>query len=294
MDPVRRPLWRSTDVRQARLSRLDAASSRAEEVATTGLKVLRPSDAPGRWGEIGAIRERATDQKMYSENLTLASVPVNVAERALGEVSNVLSAAKSLAVQTSSETYDPTRRPAAAAQVDALKAQLVGLANSKAGGRYVFAGDRHDAPAFDTTGAYLGGTGSPSVLIGEDRWLETAWDGSAVFGGTIDAFAVLDDFSAALTANDPDAIAGLFANLDTAFAQAVSWRQDSGLRQEVVEDAQIVSENLLTLFSGQLEALVGEDPATAFTNLAEARDAYTSALQITATAGERSLFDFLR
>jgi flagellin-like hook-associated protein FlgL len=80
----------------------------------------------------------------------------------------------------------------------------------------------------------------------------------------------------------------------TAFAQAVSWRQDSGLRQEVVEDAQVVSENLLTLFSGQLEALVGEDPATAFTNLAEARDAYTSALQITATAGEKSLFDFLR
>lgn len=294
MDPLRRPLWRSTDVRQARLSRLDAATARAEEVATTGLKVLRPSDAPGRWGAIGAIRGRAADQPMFRANLSTASVPINVGERALGDVSNLLSAAKALAVQTSSETVDSTRRTATASQVDALRAQLVGLANTRAGNRYIFAGDQYDTPAFDAAGAYIGGTGSPSVWVGEDRWLETAWSGANVFQGSVDAFQVLDDLSTALSANDAGAVAGLLSGLDAAFEQAVRWRQDAGLRQEVLDDAAVVSENLETLFSDRLNDLVGEDPATAFTNLAEARNAYTSALQITATAGERSLFDYLR
>lgn len=293
MEPVRSPLWRATDVRQARLRKLDAAASRAEEVASTGLKVLRPSDAPGRWGEIGAIRERQKDQGVYKENLNLARVPVNVAERALGEVTNVLSEAKALAVQTASETYDPDRRPAAAAQVQALRARLVGLANTKAGDRYVFSGDQNETPAFDDTGTYLGGTGSPAVLVGDDRWLETAWNGSEVFTGSVDAFAVLDDFEAALTANDPDAIAALFTNLDASIEQSINWRQDAGLRQEVVEDATIVADNLDVLFAGQLSDLVGADPTTALTDLAEARDVYNRALQITATSGKRSLFDFL-
>jgi flagellar hook-associated protein 3 FlgL len=193
----------------------------------------------------------------------------------------------------SNEHYSAQDRQAAALEVQELRGQMVLLANTELGGRYLFSGDAIDTQAFDTAGNYQGSTDKPETLVGDDTWVQVGWDGSEVFQGTVDIFQVLDDLDTALSTNDPDQVFALISDIQAAGEQAITSRQEVGWQYARSEDGEILAENLTAEFSGHLEAMVGTDEAAVYMALQQARYSFQSAMQVAAAGMNLSLFAHL-
>lgn len=291
---IRRNPAFSAEQSNTRLSTLRARLERAESVAITGSTVGRPSDAPGDWNVLHGLAAGLQDQGVWLRNADRARDVLDGSDGALHAATDLLSRARERAVQLSSETYGAAERTAGASEVRALREELLGLANTRVGDRYLFAGDAFDRPAFDAAGAYQGSAATASTLVGEGRDVATTLDGSAVFQGAVDVFQTLSDLEAALLANDATAVAAALDPLEAAQQQVISARQEVGERQVAVDDATAVAENLAALLEERLTAHTSEDPTTSFTRLAQLQTTYQSALQVTAAGSGTKLFDFLR
>jgi flagellin-like hook-associated protein FlgL len=106
--------------------------------------------------------------------------------------SNILVAAKSLALQGAQSSVDANARIALAQQIDVLISQLVGLGNTQQNGRYIFSGDSVSTKPFAVTGtnadgstsqvSYQGSENVPTTLAGPGQTVTPYIDGSVVFG----------------------------------------------------------------------------------------------------------------
>lgn len=123
-------------------------SQLTQELAS-GKKVNSPSDGPTAFANaqrlqthIQSLNQYSTDNANLSNQLGLGSQTLN---QALGVINNV----RSLALQAANGTANGQNRAALAKQVESAKAQLLGLANTKAGnGAYLFAGSKGQAAPF--------------------------------------------------------------------------------------------------------------------------------------------------
>jgi flagellar hook-associated protein 3 FlgL len=264
----------------------------AQMRAITGVRVHQPSDAPGRWASLHGITSGIADQKVWSEGADRAQDLLDMADTTLDAAASRVQVALERAIQLSSETYSTEERTAAAAEIASIKAELVGLANTKLGDRSLFAGDAYDGAAFDAAGTYLGTTATNAIRIGASDEVLVSIDGSDAFGS--DVFQALTDLEAALAADDPTAVAGTIDRLESGHSQLVSTRSELGFRQIRVDDARAVSASLATLLEGRLTDAVAADPVEAFTEFAALQTSYEAALQITATGAGSKLFDFMR
>ena len=101
-----------------------AASSKrlsvAEEQATTGLKLNRPSDAPASVREAESMHAAIADQGVWKANADSAVGVLDTMDSALGQASDLLVRARELAVGAASETMSTEGRAAAATEVAAI------------------------------------------------------------------------------------------------------------------------------------------------------------------------------
>ena len=281
------------DLVRGHASKLSQEIAQLEEQAVTGRRVNRPSDAPAEIVQINRLREELANQRVYIENSSWARSLQGLADQALGEVTHLLRRTSEIAVGMSNEHYNAQDRQAASEEVQELRGQMVLLANTELGGRYMFSGDAIDTVAFDTAGNYQGSTETPETLVGDDTWVQMGWDGSEVFQGTVDVFQVLDDLDTALSTNDPDQVFALISDLQAAGEQAINSRQEVGWQYARSEDGEILAENLTAEFSGHLEAMVGTDEAAVYMALQQARYSFQSAMQVAAAGMNLSLFAHL-
>jgi flagellar hook-associated protein 3 FlgL len=294
MDTIRRnPLFVAHQT-TSRIQSLVGKMSRAQLVAITQVKVHAPSDAPGRWSELHGLQSAVADHEVWGANLDRTQGWIDTAESTLAESSTVLQQAMERAVQLSSFMYNGGQREEAATEVAELHKTLVGLANTRVGGRSLFAGDAFDGAAFDDSGNYVGGPATTRAQIGPDDYLSVSIDGSDVFKGDVDVFGALADLQAALANNDPDAVAGTLDTLQAAHTQIVRARQEMGYRQAHVSDAREVTQSLSVMLEEQLGMAVGADPAESYSELMSLQTSYQAALQMVANSSGSKLFDFLR
>lgn len=271
-------------------------SSRLADVqsqAITGLALQRPSDDPV--GVVAAQRMSAAvaDQDVWTANAERAISAHDVADAALGNVNDILVRARELAVAMASETADGDARATAAIEARGLREALTASANAEFDGRYLFAGAAWDAPPFATDGTYSGDTGQPSARVGEDRWVQVGFDGSAIFAGGVDVFGALDDLVTALETNSPTGVGATLDVLDDATDQIATARGGIGVQTQLAEDATTVAESMGVVFGERLSALVKADPVETYTRLNELQAAYTSTLQVAASVTTKSLLDYL-
>ena len=281
------------DLVRTESSRLGKDLNSLKEQAITGRKVNRPSDAPASMGKIVRVREEAANQDVFKDNASWAQSLIGTVDTLLGSATNHMKRIQELSVGMSNETYSDTDRAAAALEVDAIKEDLLRLANTEVGDRYLFAGSSYDVPAFDSAGVYVGDTDPPEILIGTENWVEAGWDGSEVFQGNVDIFQVLTDLSTALNANIPGDVRSLLSDIDTGLEQTIEAHQDVGWAFAKTDDALVLAEHLEVDFTKHLSALVDADPAESYLRLQEAQMAYSAALQVAAGGMNMGLFDHI-
>jgi flagellar hook-associated protein 3 FlgL len=281
------------DLVRSETSRMGKELNTLKEQAVTGRKVNRPSDAPASMGKIVRLREEAANQEIFQDNASWAQSLVGTVDTLLGSATQAMKRIQELSVGMSNETYSATDRRAAALEVDAIREDLLRLANTEVGDRYLFAGSSYDVPAFDSAGTYVGDSDPPEILIGVDNWVQAGWDGSDVFQGNVDVFQILTDLSTALNSNIPGDVQGLLSDINTGLEQTIEAHQQVGWAFAKTDDALILAEHLEVDFSKHLSALVDADPAESYLRLQEAQMAYSAALQVAAGGMNMGLFDHI-
>lgn len=198
---------------------------RAREDIASGLRLRKMSQDPTSGSEVVRVGSsmRAIDQ--FRRNIKLGEARVDTEERVLDSLTNTLGRAAELAISQSSSTATTATRQSVKAEVDALIDFTVGLANTRFGDDYLFAGTRGGEAPFqnppsaagdfrrlqDTGGNLVDPSGSIPIEIGDGRYMVPNHNGTEIFLDT-NALARLRQLSEALGNDD---VAGITASIDT-------------------------------------------------------------------------------
>ena len=205
------------------------------EQMSTGKRVNRPSDDPIAASQAVVLSQAQTQNSQYTLARSFATTKVSLEENVLTQVTSAIQSAQEKIVYAGDGTLSDTDRASLATDLQGIRDQLMNLANSTDGnGRYIFAGYKTEAAAFDsTTGDYAGGTTPISQQVDSARTMQISHTGTEVFDNFTSSakpepdgsapetnlFKILDSAIAALNtpiADDQTAADALTASVDKA------------------------------------------------------------------------------
>ena len=161
-----------------------------QEQAATGKKLLLPSDNPVGLGQL--LSNRAQDGRLdhYLASIRSSRTSLNASVSALLDAGDIVTQARTLAVEAGQSTNTPEALEAIAKQVNGLVERLLHVANTQHDGRYLFAGAASKTKPFSLAAASIGGApgavyhgeqGRDAVAIGPGQIVATLYGGDAIF-----------------------------------------------------------------------------------------------------------------
>ena len=174
-----------TSVSQQQISRTQQSLLALQNQLSTGKRLNAPSDDPGDAAIAQQLRKTLEQRVAYADNLTRAVNHLSEADSTLGDLTDLLRQAQTIASANVGSDVTADQRAAAGAVVQSLYRQLLSLGNRQFESVYLFAGDRATAAPFEET---LGGVkfvGSENVLqnrYDENTVLPFMVDGNEIFG----------------------------------------------------------------------------------------------------------------
>lgn len=213
------------------LGGVQAKLSKVQEQLSTGLQIVKPSDAPDKASLVTRLEAEIARTTSYQDTLKSVNVRLTAEETALKNTSDVMYRIKELSVQAANDTLGSADRQSIALEISTLKEQILSLSNSQdSNGNYLFSGSKAGTPAFskDESGrvTYQGDHARMKVNVGDNRRMNLNIPGSDVFvrvvrddgkGGKVgvDFFQSLDDLVTAIKSTDRTAIQRGIGELDT-------------------------------------------------------------------------------
>ena len=273
----------------------------AQQRVSTGVKLERASDDPAGATTAMATRGslRAIDQ--YRRGIESARLRSTTEEAALEQVEDLLVRARTLGMSQATISATPHTRAMVAREVDDLLRHAVTLSRTELNGSYLFGGASAAAPfEIDSSGANLDfTTASPSgdfeLEISAQVRVITNHNGSEVFGTTTSGvLASLRDLSAALNADDSDAILTSLNSVSSSLAHVQSLTIETGVRQNHLDvtgaNLDAMEMSLLSLKS----SLEDVDMEEAVTELMSRQTTFQAAMLATSRVIGLTLTDYLR
>lgn len=276
------------------LQRNMADIARLQEQISSGERITRASDDPVGAGGVLQADSSLSAITQYQRNLDAARARQTLEEQTLSEITLVLERARELGIAQGSDNANGDTRAVAQAEVDRLLEFTVGLGNTTFQGRYLFGGQYADRQPFPTTTPDPAAppTGELQVEIGPGQRVGTNHSGQEVFVDT-GVFAALEELSAALGANDPDAIRTALTSIDDAFDGVQELTGDIGARLNSLD---VASQNLDALevnLKSLRSSIADTDFEQAVTDLVNRQNTFQAALAANARILGQSLADYL-
>jgi flagellar hook-associated protein 3 FlgL len=165
---------------------LDRVESLQKQLSS-GKKISRPSDDPIGTTRAMALRSNLNSQDQYIRNMDFAKAELDMADKTLQEISDVLGRIKDLAVRGSNESLPQGSRDAIGKEVDQLIDQLIQLGNTTVSGRYIFSGFRTTTSPLERNGDvvnYRGDNNTREVEIATGQVLKLTPPGKSLFVDT--------------------------------------------------------------------------------------------------------------
>lgn len=172
----------------SQIDKLMTGLSKSQQEVSSGKRVVTASDDPAAAARLLDIGKMQADGKQYAKNRVAAKGTLGMVDGALGNVSNLLTSTKTLAVQAGNATLDDSQRKILSTQLQTNIDQLRTLANSRDGtGNYLFSGYQTSTAPYakdPATGiiSYQGDQGQPSVEVAQGLQTQTGFPGQSVFG----------------------------------------------------------------------------------------------------------------
>ncbi|NIJ05371.1 flagellar hook-associated protein FlgL [Frigoribacterium faeni] len=268
--------------------------AQAQERATSLDKLTRPSDDPTATAEALRVKSLQAALAQHTRNVTDGDGWLSTTDSALIAADSLMAKVRELTLQGANGALSPNAKEAVATELEGLKADLLGVANTSINGRSVFAGTSDAGVAFRADYSWTGTPGSTVTRrIGPETTVAVDSDGSAAFGtGASSVFALIDDVATALrTGGD---VASHLPTLDARVAGLRSVQSDMGARHAQLLRAEDTLMDTKVALESQRAGLEDLDLGQAVLDLQLQNNSYQAALQVTAKVLQVSLMDFLR
>lgn len=307
---------------------------KTNEKLSSGKRIGIPQDDP-----IGAVkamgyRSNIGEIEQYITNVNNAGTFLNATDVAVGQVTDILQRSRELAVQAANDSLDQTSRDAVADEITQLLDEVIGLANSKVGDRYIFGGfetteapfkkytgltdatvggsggDLTDASGNVRTGinnknttvvTYKGDSGDLLAEIDEGVVLSHNLAGESVFFEGQDVFKTLMDLRDSIykgEVNDADgddiSIENQIDGLDGAIKKMLRNRAEVGAKMHRLEQAGLKLENQKINVTDLLAKTEDTDVTKAIMDLKTQESVQKLSLDVGARIIQPTLMDFLR
>lgn len=285
------------------LERLD----RVQRQLSTGKKIGAPSDDPIVASRALKMRTDVAEIEQYQKNVDDANSWMEITESTLTNMGDILHRARELAVQGANGSLSPEDTQKVAAEVKQLREQVIQMANTTYGGRYIFSGFKTDEPLVDSAGLYnirveylAPNREDIKYEIGIGDKININVLGSELLGGIGDAGTApkmiedLDNFITALNNNDPSGIRNAIDRVDENIDNVLMIRSDIGARTNRLEltKNRLMADN--TNFTKLMSMNEDADMAEVIMRLKNEENVYQASLAGGARIIQSTLVDFLR
>lgn len=270
--------------------------ARLQQQASTGRAIAKPSDDPAGTAAALKVRgeQRATAQ--YGTNIDDGLGWFSTLDSAFTGAEDLVRKGIDITVQgANSGTMSTASREALATQLDGLRADLIGRANTTYLGRTVFAGNSDTGVAFDASYGFSGRPGagvqrriSPTETVAVDA------DGAAAFGtGTTSLFATMDRIATALRSGDDATVRTGLDALQSGFSALTAQHTVVGARYARLEQAKQDNIGAATTLETQRSGIEDVDATKVLVDLKTQEVGYQTALAVTARVIQPTLMSFL-
>lgn len=147
------------------------------EQMATQKRINRISDDPTGMTMLMTYRQNQASIVQYQKNVDNSNGWLSMTESKLTSAQDLLTRAKELAIGQGTATATAESRRIAANNVEQLRQEMLSLANSMYGDRYLFSGSRMDAPPFVATA-------QPASIDSPLSSSSNIFDGTVTAGGT--------------------------------------------------------------------------------------------------------------
>ena len=271
----------------------------------TGKKISLPSDDPIVASRALKLRTDVAEIQQYKRNVDDATSWMEITEKTLGQIGDVMHRVRELAVQSGNETNTPDDLDKIRQEMEQLRIQMIHLANATYAGRYIFSGYKTDKPLLDENGAFLMDISNSEQIhfeigIGDDININVT--GSDLFNNGTDAAAgemsglldTLNNIIAALKAGDNGAVGNMLDRIDNDMNNILRVRSGVGARMNRLELTANRLEDDFINFTTLMSKNEDVDIAEAIMNLMNEENVYRASLSAGARVIQPSLVDFLK
>jgi flagellar hook-associated protein 3 FlgL len=283
----------------------EAMLIRQEQIASQK-RINRPSDDPAGMGRVLDSRSQLASIEQYQENIQQGKTRLEFSEEILNLADELVQQARRIAEEKSGDGITAEERAFAAEQVKEIYDQLLQLANSKFGDRYMFAGYQTDTAPFTRDAAYgatyTGDDGKFRIPIADNVEVTVDADGRNYFqdanNGGVNIFDELQALIAGLESADLGAgsnqIRAVVDPLQNAHVQIMNKRSEYGPKLYRFQ----ATEQYWTHFKPAVQNAIGReeevDIAQAIIELKNFEIAYESSLAAASRIIQPSLVNFLK
>lgn len=267
----------------------DALASLADQK-----RVRVASDDPVAAQGSMALRARLVRLEGFTRAAGAARYDVATLDRVLGEAGGLLLDARNEAMAGASDVMSDGRG-VRATKVRSLRDQLLQLANTYQGDRYLFSGTQTLTAAFDAAGNYQGSAQEVEAPLDSNETIAATVAGDRVFTPATgpSVFQLLETLATDLENGNTAGVAAALDPLKQVLNRFNEVRADVGLRLERIDTVLSSHDDETTAALQRVSELEGADIAEVAATLSQAQ---TGLDALSATASRtlgRSLFDYL-
>src|SRR5690606_37820875 len=212
---------------------------------STNKRVERPSDDPSAASAAAVERARVAGTDRYIASGNSATSRLSVADTALSDLINQITAAQTTALAARGSHVTQTQRDAYALDLEALRDAMLRDVNTQFRGQYIFGGATATVAPYtkDASGvvsAYQGSTLEVGVDVDEEHVVQIAYNGEALVKGSDpdDLFVVMDRAINAVRNADGPALDAAMADLERALERATVMQSRVGTALRTIDEDQ--------------------------------------------------------
>lgn len=280
-----------------------ARLAKVEKEVSTGKAITRISEDPWRGSEILDYSSELSRIEQYLRNAGTAQSELQTVEASIGQVNDLITRVRSLALQVANGTLNYSDRQSIADQIDQELNELLRIANEKSGRRHIYGGD--ESPYNATVGesgrvtsvaVSAFATQNPNELIvgdGVRMCVGIAADDVFSFGGDQNMFDLLISLRDSIVADEQDRVTTAVGELDEALDNIESTTTLIGSRLSAVIETQEKLETANLNATERLSELADADIIEAISRYNQEEAYYKMSLEVTARLMRVSLLDFV-
>lgn len=291
------------DLRSASASLIEA-----QERASSGKRIRKPSDDITGTGQVMRLRSALSEIDQFERNSKIARTQLTMTESTLQSIASSIGRVKDLATQAGSPLLSESARDSIVAELDEITNALAAAGNTQFAGTYIFAGSEsktkpiaaNTVPPGTPPYTYEGDSSTFQVRVAPGVHMAANVTGNAVFNmgsvsvpGSPDVFETIRLLKEEVISGPVDAISARLTDITDNLDNVNNMRSQVGARLNRLDAMDINLADSKVAFQELISKTEDADLAEAILDLQTRQNVYQAAIAATSRLLQVSLSNYL-